>query len=150
MRPEEWLLIEMARGRKTSRQNIFSARRPRGHPGTTGLRTKMRGVLERDTRSSSRIRLTHYEGRGWRGFHSPCLLGIDGLRRLSHRAAASDSSKKNALDRSGLPTQGTSLAAAGTGPATPCLIDSSCDYHRPRDRPAGFRAVSVWDVSFTL
>jgi SRSO17 transposase len=75
--PEEWLLVEWPRGAEEPSKYWLS-----NLPPTTPLRelvhtAKARWVIERDYQElKQEIGLSHYEGRGWRGFHHHASLCI--------------------------------------------------------------------------
>jgi SRSO17 transposase len=76
-RPEEWLLIEWPEGEEAPTKYWFSTL-----PANIGFRqfvdmVKLRWRIERDYHDlKQEVGLSHFEGRGWRGFHHHATLCI--------------------------------------------------------------------------
>ena len=76
--PQEWVLVEWPTGQKRNRPSIGSLL----GPPTLKLRdlvrrAKQRWIIERDYEElKQELGLSHYEGRGWRGFHHHATLCI--------------------------------------------------------------------------
>ncbi len=117
LKPEEWLLIEWARG----------AAEPSGYwlsnlPVPIGLKrlvaiSKHRWVIERDYEElKSELGLAHYEGRNWRGFHHHATLCIAAYGFLmAERSRFSPSARVGhvGLPRPALPPQFRPRGAKG-------------------------------------
>jgi hypothetical protein len=75
----------------------------------------MRWRIERDYQElKQEFGLSHYEGRGWQGFHHHATLCIAAYGFLVAQRLSHGGSKKTALDQKRLPyPRMTSLAAAG-------------------------------------
>lgn len=96
MRPEEWLLIEWPDDEAEPIKYFLST-----IPAETTLEqlvfiTKMRWRIERDYQElKQEFGLSHYEGRGWQGFHHHATLCIAAYGFLVAQRLSQDSSKKN-------------------------------------------------------
>ncbi len=100
---------------------------------------KMRWRIERDYQElKQEFGLSHYEGRGWRGFHHHATLTIAAYGFLVAERLIDPSSKKNALFRKGpaLP-KGFRLRGATAGQSPRARLDPDVTLgHRPRPRSA--------------
>jgi SRSO17 transposase len=103
LRPEQWLLIEWPAGDADPLKYFLSSL-----PADIALdelvaQAHMRWRIERDYQDlKQELRLGHYEGRGWRGFHHHAALSIAAYGFLvSERIAAGGSvgAKKNFIAR---------------------------------------------------
>ncbi len=75
--PEEWLLIEWPDGDKEPIKYWLSTLAADIDMGEMVRITKLRWRIERDYRElKQEVGLSHYEGRGWRGFHHHATLCI--------------------------------------------------------------------------
>ncbi|WP_301100250.1 IS701 family transposase, partial [Propionivibrio sp.] len=96
LRPEEWLLIEWPEGEAEPSKYFLST-----GPGDATLEqlvfvTKMRWRIERDYQElKQEFGLSHYEGRGWLGFHHHATLCIAAYGFLVAQRLSQDGSKKN-------------------------------------------------------
>lgn len=96
MRPEEWLLIEWPEGESEPTKYFLSTT-----PAETTLEqlvfvTKMRWRIERDYQElKQEFGLSHYEGRGWQGFHHHATLCIAAYGFLVAQRLSQGGSKKN-------------------------------------------------------
>lgn len=138
VRDEEWLLIEWPRGEAEPTKYFLS-----NLPADIPLRklvnaVKMRWRIERDYHElKQQFGLSHYEGRGWRGFHHHATLciaayGFLTADRLKH------SSKKNCVrsEASPLP-EGYKPRGSRPRPAPCPRFDSDATLsHRHTDRAA--------------
>jgi hypothetical protein len=111
--------------------------------------TKMRWRIERDYQElKQEFGLTHYEGRGWRGFHHHATLCIAAYAFLVTERLRQDSSKKTALDQKRLPYPKLHPSRQPDGYSATCLTRfRRCDYSSPARSPAGFRGVRVAGMS---
>ncbi len=115
MRPEEWLLIEWPEGEAEPTKYFLSTA-----PGEATLEqlvfvTKRRWRIERDYQElTQEFGLSHYEGRGWQGFHHHATVCIAAYGFLVAQRLSQGGSKKTVLDQKRLAyPKITSLAAAG-------------------------------------
>jgi SRSO17 transposase len=96
MRAEEWLLIEWPEGEAEPTKYFLSTA-----PADTPLEqlvfvTKMRWRIERDYQElKQEFGLSHYEGRGWQGFHHHATLCIAAYGFLVAQRLRQGGSKKN-------------------------------------------------------
>ena len=96
LRPEEWLLIEWPEGEHEPAKYFLST-----GPSDAPLEhlvfvTKMRWRIERDYQElKQEFGLSHYEGRGWQGFHHHATLCIAAYGFLVAQRLGHDGSKKN-------------------------------------------------------
>jgi len=96
MHPEEWLLIEWPEGEAEPIKYFLSTA-----PTETTLEqlvfiTKMRWRIERDYQElKQEFGLSHYEGRGWKGFHHHVTLCIAAYGFLVAQRLNQGGSKKN-------------------------------------------------------
>jgi SRSO17 transposase len=122
LRKEQWLLIEWPGGQTEPTKYWLSTL-----PATTQLSelvetAKMRWRIERDYQElKQEFGLSHYEGRGWRGFHHHATLCIAAYGflmadRLQHGGSKKNSSRSKAprlpdgYTPRGRPTRATSRA----------------------------------------
>src|SRR5215213_1473553 len=116
-RPEEWLLVEWPQGESEPIKYWLSTL-----PADTMLadlvdQAKLRWRIERDYQElKQEIGLSHYEGRGWRGFHHHATLSIAAYAFL-------------VCERSRIPPSGPRSAALLKAPRLP-------RGYRPRGSPA--------------
>ncbi len=76
-RPEEWLLIEWPKGEKEPTKYWFSTLPEKISFTRLVDLAKLRWRIERDYQElKQEVGLSHYEGRGWRGFHHHATLCI--------------------------------------------------------------------------
>jgi len=153
MRPEEWLLIEWPEGETEPAKYFLCTAPSEATLEQLVFVTKMRWRIERDYQElKQEFGLTHYEGRGWRGFHHHATLCIAAYAFLVTERLRQDSSKKNRArpEASSLP-EVTSLAAAGRvqrhvpdSISTLRLLIAHAIIHRLRRCPC------CWEVNLNL
>ncbi|MEK7716297.1 MAG: IS701 family transposase [Pseudomonadota bacterium] len=97
---QEWLLIEWPEG-ETAPTKYWLSNLPKSISMTKLVNTvKMRWRIERDYQElKQEFGLSHYEGRGWRGFHHHATLTIAAYGFLVAERLIDPSSKKNAMLR---------------------------------------------------
>lgn len=96
MRAEEWLLIEWPQGEAEPAKYFFSTAPADANLEQLIFVTKMRWRIERDYQDlKQEVGLTHYEGRGWRGFHHHATLCIAAYGYLVATRLDQSRSKKN-------------------------------------------------------
>lgn len=99
LRPEEWLLIEWPEGEPEPTKYFFSTGPDDATPEQLVFVTKMRWRIERDYQElKQEFGLSHYEGRGWQGFHHHATLSIAAYgflvaRRLNHGGPKKNSAR---------------------------------------------------------
>jgi SRSO17 transposase len=77
MRPQEWLLIEWPEGDIEPAKYFLTTAPQDATLGQMVFVTKMRWRIERDYQElKQEFGLSHYEGRGWRGFHHHATLSV--------------------------------------------------------------------------
>ena len=135
----EWLLIEWPQGEKAPTKYWLS-NLPKSISMTKLVNTvKMRWCIERDYQElKQEFGLSHYEGRGWRGFHHHATLTIAAYGFLVAERLIDPSSKKNAVLRK-KPTlpDGFRPRGAATGKSPRARLDPDLTLgHRPRPRRA--------------
>lgn len=115
LREQEWLLIEWPSGETQPIKYCLSTL-----PAKTSLRklvetTMMRWRIERDNQElKQEFGLSHYEGRGWRGFHHHATLCIAAYGFLIGQRLKDGSDKKTPLNQKRLfYPRATHRAAAG-------------------------------------
>ena len=97
LRPEEWLLIEWPEGESEPAKYFLSTGPSDATPEQLVFVTKMRWRIERDYQElKQEFGLSHYEGRGWQGFHHHATLCIAAYGFLVARRLGHGGSKKNA------------------------------------------------------
>ena len=139
-RPEqEWLLIEWPEG-DTAPAKYWLSNLPKSISMTKLVDTvKMRWRIERDYQElKQEFGLSHYEGRGWRGFHHHATLTIAAYGFLVAERLIDPSSKKNTMLRKkpALP-EGFRPRGAATGKSPRARLDPDVALgHRPRPRRA--------------
>jgi len=105
MRAEEWLLIEWPEGDKEPVKYFFSTAPEYASLEQLVFVAKMRWRIERDYQDLKQdFGLSHYEGRGWRGFHHHATLSIAAYgflmaQRLQMGASGEEEIKKNFAQR---------------------------------------------------
>jgi len=136
IRPEEWLLIEWPDGEAEPTKYFLSTL-----PADTSLEhlvfvAKMRWRIERDYQElKQEFGLSHYEGRGWRGFHHHATLCIAAYGFLVAERLRRGGSKKNRArpETLALPEDYVPRGSR-TGAATCAGLDpDSAIAHCPRD-----------------
>ena len=96
MRPEEWLLIEWPEGETEPTKYFLSTAPAEATLEQLVFVTKMRWRIERDYQElKQEFGLSHYEGRGWQGFHHHATLCIAAYGFLIARRLSHGRSKKN-------------------------------------------------------
>ena len=96
MRPGEWLLIEWPEGEAEPTKYFLSTAPADATLEQLVFVTKMRWRIERDYQElKQEFGLSHYEGRGWQGFHHHATLCIAAYGFLVTRRLTHDHSKKN-------------------------------------------------------
>jgi len=139
-RPEqEWLLVEWPEV-ETAPTKYWLSNLPKSISMTKLVGTvKMRWRIERDYQElKQEFGLSHYEGRGWRGFHHHATLTIAAYAFLVAERLIDPSSKKNAVFRKvpALP-KGFRPRGAVTGKSPRARLDPNVTPdHRPRPRRA--------------
>jgi SRSO17 transposase len=141
-RPEEWLLIEWPKGEAEAMKYWLATL-----PAETKLRdlvrlAKHRWIIERDYEElKQELGLSHFEGRGWRGFHHHATLCIAAYGFLvAERSRFSPSARAGQLELSfaeALPDF-RPRGAAGPHGATPSMGDR----HAAHDRRPSFAAAA--------
>ena len=136
---QEWLLVEWPPGEKAPTKYWLS-NLPQSIPMTKLVDTvKMRWRIERDYQElKQEFGLSHYEGRGWRGFHHHASLTIAAYAFLVAQRLIDPSSKKNTAFRKvpALP-KGLRPRGATAGGAPRARLDPDVALgHRPRPRRA--------------
>jgi SRSO17 transposase len=95
-RPEEWLLIEWPEGEAEPTNYFLSTGPSDATLEQLVFVTKMRWRIERDYQElKQEFGLSHYEGRGWQGFHHHATLCIAAYAFLVAQRLSQDDSKKN-------------------------------------------------------
>lgn len=96
MRPEEWLLIEWPDGEAEPTKYFLSTAPADATTEQLVFVTKMRWRIERDYQElKQEFGLSHYEGRGWLGFHHHATLCIAAYAYLVAQRLKHGGSKKN-------------------------------------------------------
>ena len=96
MRPEEWLLIEWPEGETEPAKYFLCTAPSEATLEQLVFVTKMRWRIERDYQElKQEFGLTHYEGRGWRGFHHHATLCIAAYAFLVTERLSQGGAKKN-------------------------------------------------------
>ena len=96
MRPEEWLLIEWPEGEAEPTKYFLSTAPADATTEQLVFVTKMRWRIERDYQElKQEFGLSHYEGRGWQGFHHHATLCIAAYGYLVTQRLRHGYSKKN-------------------------------------------------------
>jgi SRSO17 transposase len=136
---QEWLLIEWPDG-ENAPTKYWLSNLPKSISITQLVNTvKMRWRIERDYQElKQEFGLSHYEGRGWRGFHHHATLTIAAYGFLVAERLIDPSSKKNAVLRKkpALP-DGFRPRGAATGKSPRIKLDLDVTLgHRPRPRRA--------------
>ena len=97
MRPEEWLLIEWPEGEAEPTKYFLSTAPIDATLEQLVFVAKMRWRIERDYQElKQEFGLSHYEGRGWPGFHHHATLCIAAYGFLLAQRLGEGGSKKNA------------------------------------------------------
>jgi SRSO17 transposase len=138
MRPEEWLLIEWPEGDAEPAKYFLSTAPAEATLEQLVFVTKMRWRIERDYQElKQEFGLSHYEGRGWQGFHHHATLCIAAFGFLVAQRLSHSGSKKNrarpkmpALPADYVPRGSRTSAAACAG-----LHSNPAISHRASDRP---------------
>ncbi len=96
VRPEEWLLIEWPEGETEPTKYFLSTAPAEATLEQLVFVTKMRWRIERDYQElKQEFGLSHYEGRGWQGFHHHASLCIAAYAFLVAQRLSHGGSKKN-------------------------------------------------------
>ena len=96
MRPEEWLLIEWPKGEAEPTKYFLSTAPAEATLEQLVFVTKMRWRIERDYQElKQEFGLSHYEGRGWQGFHHHATLCVAAYGFLVARRLGHGGHKKN-------------------------------------------------------
>ena len=96
MRPQEWLLIEWPAGEVEPTKYFLSTAPADATTEQLVFVTKMRWRIERDYQElKQEFGLSHYEGRGWQGFHHHATLCIAAYGYLVAQRLKHGGSKKN-------------------------------------------------------
>ena len=96
MRPQEWLLIEWPAGEVEPTKYFLSTAPADATTEQLVFVTKMRWRIERDYQElKQEFGLSHYEGRGWQGFHHHATLCIAAYGYLVAQSLKHGGSKKN-------------------------------------------------------
>jgi len=95
-RPEEWLLIEWPDGESEPAKYFLSTAPSDATMEQLVFVTKMRWRIERDYQElKQEFGLSHYEGRGWQGFHHHATLCVAAYGYLVAQRLKHGGSKKN-------------------------------------------------------
>ena len=98
LRPEEWLLIEWPEGEAEPTKYFLSTGPSDATLEQLVFVTKMRWRIERDYQElKQEFGLSHYEGRGWLGFHHHATLCIAVYAFLVAQRLSQGGSKKNCV-----------------------------------------------------
>lgn len=98
LRPEEWLLIEWPDGEAEPTKYFLSTGPSDATLEQLVFVTKMRWRIERDYQElKQEFGLSHYEGRGWLGFHHHATLCIAAYAFLVAQRLSQGRSKKNCV-----------------------------------------------------
>lgn len=138
LRAEEWLLVEWPDGDAEPARYWFSTGPAEATLGQLVFVAKMRWRIERDYEDlKQEFGLSHYEGRGWTGFHHHATLCIAAYAFLMYRRLRHNDVKKNsarsetpALPRDYVPRGQPTRAAPRTG-----FDPNPAPAHRARHRP---------------
>lgn len=132
LRAEEWLLVQWPDGDAEPARYWFSTGPADATLEQLVFVAKMRWRIERDYEDlKQEFGLSHYEGRGWTGFHHHATLCIAAYAFLMYRRLRYHDVKKRWSIRSAYPTQGsrpsrTNSAYSATSriPSGPCVCSS--------------------------
>jgi SRSO17 transposase len=98
MRAEEWLLIEWPKDEAEPTKYFFSTLKENVTMERLVYVTKMRWRIERDYQElKQEVGLSHFEGRGWRGFHHHATLSIAAYGFLMSERLRTNSERKKKL-----------------------------------------------------
>ena len=143
LRPEEWLLIEWPEDEAEPTKYLLSTGPSDATLEQLVFVTKMRWRIERDYQElKQEFGLSHYEGRGWLGFHHHATLCIAAYaflvaQRLSQGRSKKLHSTRNAFVTLGLPPSRPPDVRSGM-----CLIRfQRCVSSSRKPSPANFCAV---------
>jgi SRSO17 transposase len=143
-RPEEWLLIEWPEGESEPIKYFLSTAPDEATLAQLVFVTKMRWRIERDYQElKQEFGLSHYEGRGWQGFHHHATLCIAAYGFLVAQRLSQGGSKKNCArpKTSGLPGdyvprgRRTSAAACARLDSNPALPPRTSNRHQASTMP---------------
>ena len=136
---QEWLLVEWPQGEKAPTKYWLSNLSKSISMTKLVDTVKMRWRIERDYQElKQEFGLSHYEGRGWRGFHHHATLTIAAYAFLVAERLIDPSSKKNAVFRK-VPalSKGFRPRGATAGQSPRARLDPDVTLgHRPRHRRA--------------
>lgn len=144
---EQWLLIEWPKGDAEPLKYWLATL-----PASTALKdlvyaAKMRWRIERDYQElKQEFGLTHYEGRGWRGFHHHATLCIAAYgfllaHRLKHGGSKKNSPRPKAPP---LPADYTPRGSGARSASRARLHRDVARTHRPRNRTAPRSLPVLW------
>jgi len=137
MRPEEWLLIEWPEGETEPTKYFLSTAPEEATLEQLVFVTKMRWRIERDYQElKQEFGLSHYEGRGWQGFHHHATLCIAAYGFLVAQRLSHDGSKKNCArpETSPLPADYVPRGSRTSAAACAGLHSNPAISHRASDR----------------
>ena len=137
MRPEEWLLIEWPEGEPEPTKYFLSTAPDEATLEQLVFVTKMRWRIERDYQElKQEFGLSHYEGRGWQGFHHHATLCIAAYGFLVARRLGNGGSKKNCArpETSPLPADYVPRGNRTSAAACAGLHSNAAISHRASDR----------------
>jgi SRSO17 transposase len=137
MRPEEWLLIEWPDGEAEPTKYFLSTAPAEATLEQMVFVTKMRWRIERDYQElKQEFGLSHYEGRGWQGFHHHATLCIAAYGFLVAQRLSHGGSKKNRArpETSSLPADYVPRGSWTSTATCAGLHSNTAISHRPSDR----------------
>jgi len=147
MRPEEWLLIEWPEGEVEPTKYFLSTAPTEATLEQLVFVTKMRWRIERDYQElKQEFGLSHYEGRGWQGFHHHATLCIAAYAFLVAQRLERGGSKKNGA-RPKTPSLPEDYLPRGsrTSAATRARLDSDIAIsHRTSERQHASAMSLLW------
>ncbi|MDP2024973.1 IS701 family transposase [Sulfuriferula sp.] len=147
MRPEEWLLIEWPEAEAEPTKYFLSTVPSGAALEQLIFATKMRWRIERDYQElKQEFGLSHYEGRGWQGFHHHATLCIAAYAFLVAQRLERGGSKKNGA-RPETPSLPADYVPRGsrTSAATCAGLDSDAAMpHRASHRPQASAMPLLW------
>ncbi len=147
MRPEEWLLIEWPAGEAEPTKYFLSTAPVDATPEQLVFVTKMRWRIERDYQDlKQEFGLSHYEGRGWQGFHHHATLCIAAYGFLVAQRLSHGGSKKNRArpETSSLPEDYVPRGSRASAAACTGLHSNTAISHRASDRQHASAMPLLW------